>query len=165
MARGQNEPDKLEVEAEPMKLSSSELKSSFGSKNDGFVKPGNHYMVKIEKVITNKEEVRSRDSDDKSRSLCKSIEEKVKVCNAAGNGAGENLFNHQYLFSKETEAQKAERSLLKTKGNLDDPISAHTINESLSGKLKDALHITQQEELVNTELFSRVKYKKTIVQL
>ena len=118
-------------------------------------------------------------SEDVSPSYCKSIERSIeekkkplleanssKLQTHAGGAWNPEVDRKlEYLFSKNTYTLRNERSVIKTKFNLDDYPSTRTIDMQGSGKIKDVLKVTKLEDLTNTELFCNVKYIKAMIYL
>jgi len=118
-------------------------------------------------------------SEDVSPSYCKSIERSIEEKRKRpssdhdqgklqAHGAGwtpEVDRKLEYLFSKNTYTLRNERSVIKTKFNLDDYPSTRTIEMQGSGKIKDILKVTKLEDLTNTELLCNVKYIKAMIYL
>jgi hypothetical protein len=119
-------------------------------------------------------------SEDVSPSYCKSIERSIEEkkkkplpdpdtsklqTNAGGAWNPEVDRKLEYLFSKNTYTLRNERSVIKTKFNLDDYPSTRTIDMQGGGKIKDVLKVTKLEDLTNTDLFCNVKYIKAMIYL
>jgi hypothetical protein len=118
-------------------------------------------------------------SEDVSPSYCKSIERSIEErkrpqpggdqgrlqTNAGGAWNPEVDRKLEYLFSKNTYTLRNERSVIKTKFNLDDYPSTRTIDMQGSGKIKDVLKVTKLEDMTNTDLFCNVKYIKAMIYL
>ena len=119
-------------------------------------------------------------SEDVSPSYCKSIERSIEEkkkkpgperdngrlqTQAGGAWNPEVDRKLEYLFSKNTYTLRNERSVIKTKFNLDEYPSTRTIDMQGSGKIKDVLKVTKLEDMTNTELFCNVKYIKAMIYL
>lgn len=130
--------------------------------------PGNDRII----VVLEPENRSRKDSEDlsKSRSICKSIEKSIED-KAIGYKNQQMMLHpqdekyHDYLFSANTEKQKNERSILKTKHDLENYPSGRTIDVSQLGKVKDLLKITKVEDMTNTEAISETRYVKAVIQL